>query len=107
MHIKDASTFKKLVELEGEAWGKAQLAQPANPYGFQVMVAAWDEVEALKLEHADASLADLLSSGEPVIYGEGGYHRYIVRDSGEVQFSRMHARAVNVDKAVALGFTLT
>ncbi|KWT98275.1 MULTISPECIES: hypothetical protein [unclassified Variovorax] len=105
MHIAEKQTFERMVEMEGDAWRKAQLANPNQRYGFHVLLTAWQELQALDPLEPAAGIRDIVA--EPVIYGEGGYHRYVVSDQGEVRFSKMHARQVNVEKAVALGFSLT
>lgn len=40
------------------------------------------------------------------IYGSGGWHRYMVFPSGDVQFSASHARPEKTQLAGELGFTI-
>lgn len=102
-----------MATMEGEEWlAKQKQAQNAgSPYCFPLWLEAWQLKSEMGAEYEDEPLASFVfdrfsGAVEPVIYGKGGYHRYIVRANGEVQFSSFHAIAERRPQAQALGFTL-
>lgn len=105
-HISDADLFERMTRIEGARWAAQQRAQPEAPYGLLRKLALWEAFQlSEERQHPEASWADLLeSSDERVVYGEGGYHRYVVRDNGDVCFSQMHAREPARQLAQELGF---
>ncbi|MNR71695.1 hypothetical protein D3C71_23280 [compost metagenome] len=106
VRIDDANCLALLAQMEGPAWVRLQQARPERPYSFLYLLAAWTASQEAQHRAVGAEARDFLEHGEPVIYGEGGYHRYVLRTDGELVFSRSHAREVNVARAQALGFAL-
>lgn len=100
-----------MAKMEGEEWLAKQKRSTGSPYDFPLWLEAWNLKQAEGPEYADEPLASFVvdrfaGAIEPVIYGKGGYHRYVVRANGEVQFSSFHAIAERRPQAQALGFTL-
>jgi hypothetical protein len=110
--IYQQDALELLAEMEGEAWLAEQHINTASSYHFPIWREAWDLKVAAGHEKDDgAHLEDYISdrfelSISPIIYGKGGFHRYLVRPNGEILFSRMHSIARRVPQAQAVGFTL-
>jgi hypothetical protein len=107
-HIGDEDLLARITQIEGPRWEALQREHPTRPYGLAHKQALWREFQASDLaQEPGVFWSDVLESlDHRVIYGEGGYHRYVVRDDGEVCFSRSHAREPSTAMAVKLGFRL-
>lgn len=98
--------------VEGEEWLQQQKLKTACPYSFPIWLEAWNLKMAAGLDKDDDSpLADFISdrfelSISPVIYGKGGFHRYVVQPNGEILFSKFHSVERRIPAAIAAGFTV-
>lgn len=73
-----------MARIEGAAWHAAQTAHPESPYGFTSFLAAWHEF-ATSGGCEQARVADMLMGcGDGMLYGEGGYSRYVIERDGEI-----------------------
>jgi hypothetical protein len=111
VYIYQPEVLARMAALEGAEWLAEQLRSRASAYHFPIWLEAWQlkvaEGHAAEDYPLDEYIADRFPGAvEPVIYGNGGYHRYIVRPNGELLFSRMHAVAGRVPEASAQGFRL-
>lgn len=107
VHIEDPDALDKLCALEGENWLELQHRRPEAPYSFFVILEAWNLKKSLGDEYADEPLSTFLSGGDSnVLYGEGGWARFVVRSDGEIRLVASSTREVKVRKAVELGFAL-
>lgn len=84
--------LNKMAEVEGERWRKEE------------------EDEKKKPSLHDQSFYGVLESfrkgqdSAGVIYGAGGWHRYIVSENGDVRFSSYHSHKEGIEKAKKAGF---
>lgn len=102
MRIDDDDILLKLEEVEGADWRRQQESRRTAPHSFYWLLAAWEQ--RCLPEHRDiAEIRDFLDA-EPVLYGAGGYNRYLLRDDGTLLFSRMHARLAMQERATKAGF---
>jgi hypothetical protein len=104
--IYDEDAIVKIAMMEGERWRRQQLERKTSPYGFFYVKTAWDQSTLPEYAGTDLDWRELLEGAENVIYGEGGFHRYVAMENGELRFSRTHARSPNVQRAQELGFNL-
>lgn len=93
--ITDPDVLDKLASVEGEAW-RSYTSTTDSPYTFQGILAAFrkglDETRGRRGVSA-------------TIYGDGGWNRWPVDPyTGEVWFSRHHARPLDIPRAEAAGF---
>lgn len=109
--IYQPDALELMAKLEGQEWLDKQRRETTSPYAFPLWLEAWNIKASMGPECAEERLADFVADRFPnaieaVIYGKGGYHRYVVRSTGEVMFSAMHAVAERRPLAQELGFTL-
>ena len=103
MKITDPDAYDRLCEVEGASY-RANDRGLGSAYSFASHLAAFAQWEA-DVKEAGMTLAEV--ADDPVgeaIYGASGYHRYIVRGDGRIVFSRYHATAEGIAKALAAGF---
>lgn len=109
--IYDADALDRLTAVEGEDWRKLQAQNPASPYGFHAWKLAWAERQRVvgeNPEYADEPVSTFLAEGgDGVIYGDGGWDRYVVRPTGELVLLAWSARASNKVKAEQAGFSVS
>jgi hypothetical protein len=111
VYIHQPDALALMAKLEGEEWLAEQRLRTASEYHFPIWLAAWNLKVAAGHEHEDHPLSEYIEDQfqfpvSPIIYGKGGFHRYIVLHDGEIAFSRMHSIARRIPEAAALGFTL-
>ena len=110
--IYQENSLALMAQLEGPEWLAQQSRQTESPYAFPLWLEAWQlKVAAGHAEDDLARLEDYVFdrfqlSVQAVIYGKGGFHRYIVRPNGEILFAASSAIAAKRPEAQALGFTL-
>ena len=95
VRITDVDALDKLASVEGEPW-KLDTSTRESPYSFKGIFATFTR-------YMDESGGRRGCSA--TIYGDGGWNRWHVDAySGEIRFSRHHARATDIPKAEAAGF---
>lgn len=120
IRIDDANAWDKLVEMEGDRWASEQRNQEARGDAFWEYCAPWYQAVQHWTELAEARAA-LVAAGDwteedaredarrmfCIVYGLGGWHRFIVRRDGVIEFSAHHApNEETVERARALGFDI-
>jgi hypothetical protein len=111
VYIHQPDALARMAAVEGSEWLAGQDRNRASAYHFPLWLEAWQLKVAAGDEKEDYPLDEYVvdrfnSAIEPAIYGNGGYHRYIVRPNGEILFSRSHAIASRIPDASAQGFSL-
>lgn len=85
--IFDPNTFEKLIEVEGEHYRRFRSKRLFGDNSFDALLEEWGKHD---LDDPKFKNGPTFSMG--TIYGDGGWHRYIVRNSGEILFLRSAAR---------------
>ena len=109
--IYDDDAAEKMAVLEGFAWLEEQRTKLNSPFHLGLWKKAWSLKCRAGMQNTDKPLNEFIQRPSemtsPIIYGNGGFHRYVVEHNGEIQFSQMHATAKKIEFAKNLGFTLT
>jgi hypothetical protein len=123
IYIYQDDAFEKMVQVEGEHWKRAQLS-PENPFGlvsFAAFKETWyqfyealkargevsSEEEATKVMAGQHDMGISTAEGDGAIYGDGGWTRYTVRYTGEIQFIQAQSPSPEcTQRAVEAGFRL-
>lgn len=115
LRILDADLPQKFAEMEGlspEALSRELKSDHPDSLGYAIRNFERERAEYIQSQlwmGETEDTIDLSDSLGGTIYGAGGYHRYIVRVSGEVCFSKFHAawpKDENIAKAEEHGFDL-
>ena len=102
-------TLLAMAEIEGESWLNRQFEQS----GEYSTLGALKEIQRRQQEfkewqpdpeYPDGKPLDLNDTITTVVYGAGGWNRYVVRGTGEVMLSRGHASPADIKLAEQLGF---
>jgi hypothetical protein len=105
VRITDPDAFEKMTAVEGERWARYTTQRRATENFFHVKESYCEAVCMLKKVGQDpvAGRATELMEGN-VIYGDAGYARYIVQNSGEIVLDGRTTRPERVQQAKAVGF---
>lgn len=106
LRIDDPACVARLAQLEGQAWGNVQRVNSVSPYCVEIYRKAWADYQDLLASDAGIEWRDFVSAevrGDGAIYGNGGYHRYVVTEDGNVVLLSWSARPESIAKASALG----
>ena len=103
VRITDEDALDKLVELEGIEWLREQerRRRPDSFFGWRNTYRAYMELPDEERQYVE--LSDMVDR-EPVLYGNGGYHRWAVLTTGELVLLGWSAPEPNREKARKLGF---
>lgn len=116
-HLKiDApEALDTLAKVEGADWKKLQLKDPKNPFGFFAYLEAyrwlkahpeWNDVSPAEVLGADL-IEGIKRGGDGVIYGNGGYSRYLVTSKGTLVLLAWSTYAERLDLARSLGIAIS
>ena len=109
LYIYEADCLHKLAALEGSSW--ADLQASGKPHTVSSLVRAWAAKQQVSQvgqesrqcdEFAEEPLSSFTDSGacdSNVIYGDGGWARYVVRPDGEVVLLGSTTRQERCDAA--------
>lgn len=115
VHITDPDLLQKMAQLEGALWAFGNQHSARSP---GILLGTREVQTALRL--LDEKMAQYVGEEAQywdedkdiavhVIYGDGGFHRYPVKLTGEVCFSSWHCcygKGEKIEMAKALGFTV-
>ncbi len=105
VRLTDPDALERLAALEGESWLQEQYRRPTSPYGFLAMRAAWDARAASEFAHDESvSFTDFMDTPNRVLYGEGGWARFMVSDEGIITLLAGTTRPAKASRALELGF---
>lgn len=106
MHISDLTALDCLAKVEGSSWKAVQRAQP-GPFSYFGWLAGWHAKQKLLVQHpeyADYPISDFMDNpGDGMLYGEGGWSRYVVQADGEVVLLGWSCREAKQELARAAG----
>src|SRR5271166_3215965 len=116
VYIYDTDALDKLAELEGQRWlqddqrmwQKYRSGNTAHAFQF----AWWETHKPGVLGPQDLPFWKDYFAGDMgielgIIYGDGGYARFAVRDDGEIVLEGSSTRAEKIERAEQLGFRVT
>ena len=107
MMIYDPDAFEKFVEVEGEDYRRFKSASSFGEVSFDAFLKEWKELDSCDLDFRGGLGFSIDVAGNGAIYGNGGYHRYIVRNSGEILFLRAAvAHEKCIERARRAGFRI-
>lgn len=96
--IFDPSCLRKLANVEGPGWGMEQENH---------LLVARKTKTPLHVNTYFGAVFEFVRGEQPVIYGYGGFNRYVVRDDGRVAFLRVQAAyPAMIERAKTEGFDL-
>lgn len=101
INILDDNAFEKMTELEGQNWADYQSQNKNSRYNFFAFKKAFEEYKNQKDFTWQEYRKDLKLD---VIYGEGGYARFVVNDLGIITLLANTTRQEKIDKAKQLEF---
>lgn len=112
--IYDEDAFEKMVEVEGEDYRRFRDKIRFGICSFEAFLETWKKLDSENTEFKnDRPGFSIGVDRNGAIYGAGGWHRYIVRNDGEILFLRAAARGwpcdyhkEYVEKARAAGFRI-
>ncbi len=96
--IFDPSCLRKLANVEGPGWGMEQENHLIQSRAAGV---------PLHPNSYFGAIFEFVKKEQPIIYGYGGFNRYVIRDDGRVVFLRAQAAyPAMIEKAKIEGFDL-
>jgi hypothetical protein len=105
IYIYDPNALDLMERVEGERWRKDQDNHRESPYGFWAWANAWKQVLADGGTGED--LREYVDNGDGMIYGEGGYSRYVVNTTGEIVLLGWSTRPARQEAAKNSGFSIS
>ena len=107
VNIADSNALELMGKLEGADWVVQQRTYSLDAWTFGGMRDAFARMQAASAASADkVELWQFAPERSCVIYGRGGFNRYMVQDTGEILFSRSHSTTARSAHAQMLGFTV-
>ena len=109
--IYEVDAFEKMAKVEGRMWvdQETQRLEQRVGLGYKpggTFIEALRQFAIYEMDRA-AHREDESDWDNAVIYGAGGYHRYVVRMNGEIQFSQHHCCLEDkLTLAIETGFTV-
>ncbi|MDD5043681.1 MAG: hypothetical protein PHD51_03380 [Patescibacteria group bacterium] len=86
--IFEPNALSKMCQVEGAEYGTPGIQEALGDCSFSAFKKRWEEVVAQnpELKNVADKYGGISVNKENAIYGWGGYHRYLVRYSGEIIF---------------------
>ncbi len=108
VYVYQEDALDKLIEVEGERWGREVKAGLMRNCDLATLLEAWKVYQVEFPENKDnISPRVALDRGESCIYGSGGYSRYFVKFDGEIVLLAWSADLRGtIDRAKAAGFSI-
>jgi hypothetical protein len=91
VNINAPDAFERMVHIEGQTWREQQSRESQGTHEYSFLYAL--------SKHQNRE-------GPAVIYGEGGWSRWLVTQEGEIILLRSTTTATKVEAAIAAGFTV-
>lgn len=96
--LTDPDCYKKIVAIEGSAWAKEQADH---------VLCSRSKAYSLHTNSFFGAIIAFVQKENAVIYGYGGFNRYVIRDDGRVVFLRHQAAyPAMIEKAQMEGFDI-
>lgn len=79
--VYDRTVFSKLAAVEGDRWVREQM---------KLLQDATAADQPMPENSFVGALVTFAEAGNAVIYGDGGWNRYVIHHDGEIVFSKFH-----------------